>query len=186
MTVEKHLKSLLVKTCKEYDVKVPDLRLSKALKKANGVCKWQGGLYSEYKIANAKTPKEVESYITKCEIVISKHITEHYSLKTAEETLYHEIAHYLDLIFNRTFGHSNSFKEICVKLGGTMNSKLATGKFTEAASAEYVSNNIGYLYTCPCGKCKHETIRKVSEKMLNIYSCKHCGRFIRSFKLTVR
>lgn len=169
MNIERHLKDLLVKTCKNYNVAVPKFRLSKALKASNGVCKlsWD--------------PFTLE--VLNSEIVISKLITDHYSVKTAEETLYHEIAHYIDFIKNGVLDHGYSFKKLCVELGGTMNSRIATGQFASAASGEYVSKKVGYIYKCPCGKCDYKTIRKIQEKMLVRRYCRNCGTYMSEFKI---
>ncbi len=167
MTKEyEHLYNILIKTCKEYNLKTPTFKISNALKLDNGVCH----IYKSYNT-------------TSCKIVISGYILKLYSMKTAEETLYHEIAHYIDFEQTGYLGHSENFKKICMKLGGSMNEQLAGTTYSKTKTTDFVSRKLGYLYQCPCGYGKKETIRKVSEKTANKLYCPKCGTKLKDFNI---
>lgn len=169
MNYEKHLQLLMKDICNRYNVDIPNLKISGRLKNANGKCS----------IFRSKTSYDVLEY----RITISKHIFEHYSIKTAEETLYHELAHYIDYIKNGKFDHGPSFKKLCVELGGTMNKKVAGTTYSKAVTADWVSNKIGYIYTCPCGWGQKQTVKRISKKMLNVYCCPKCRTKIKYFNI---
>ena len=168
------LNKKLTEICKEYEVPVPVLKLS-SMKKANGQFWYR---YDARNFKNCVEPNDVLKYTFDRTIKISKHIIGHFDYKRAEETLFHEIAHYLDMVFNKRSydrdSHGSTFKQICVDLGGKMNKTYATGIYSQAGSADFVSCKVGYEYTCPCGKARRKTIRKLSEKTLQSYSCNFC------------
>ena len=168
MNYEKHLLLLIEDVCKSYNVNIPDLKFSGRLKSANGTCT----------IINNRYSNKLNYVIT-----ISKHIFEHYSIKTAEETLYHELAHYIDHVKNGNFDHGPSFKKLCVELGGTMNKQIAGTAYSKAVTADWVSNKIGYIYTCPCGCGHKQTVKRISKKMLNVYCCPKCRTKIKYFNI---
>lgn len=169
MLYEKHFKNLLDKTCKRYKVEAPELKFSGKLKRANGTCSFT---YN-------KRTNEVYGY----KITISKHLFEYFPMDIAEETLYHEIAHYIDHVKNGKLDHGPSFKKLCVELGGTMNSKIAGNEYSMAASSDYISDKIGYLYTCPCGFGRKQTTNRISKKMLGVYCCPKCNTKIKYFNV---
>lgn len=177
------LNKKLTDICNEYGVPVPILKLS-TMKTANGIFWYK---YDPRAFKRAITSDEVLKTTFNRTIKISKYIMEHFGYKRAEETLLHEIAHYLDMVFNkRSYDidpHGESFKKICVNLGGSMNEYLATGVFSSAASADFVSSKVGYVYTCPCGKARRKTIHKLSEKTLYNYSCNSCRTKMKHFNV---
>jgi predicted SprT family Zn-dependent metalloprotease len=177
------LNKKLTEVCGEYGVPVPVLVLS-TMKSKNGTF---GYSYDRKLFKTAKTPDEILKATYNRTIKVSKYLYEMFGYKRAEETLCHEIAHYLDMLFNKKSydinSHGNTFKEICVSLGGTMNSHHATGIYSVASSADFVAHKVGYMYTCPCGEAKRKTIRKISEKVLKRSYCTICNTRMINFKV---
>jgi predicted SprT family Zn-dependent metalloprotease len=182
-TVERKLYNTMSKICNDYSVPVVDLVVTGRLKSCNGNFSYS---YNRALLRTAKTPKEVVDALIKKKITISSDIFKLFSYEEGEKTLRHELAHYINFVYNKSGGHDTNFKDICIELGGTMNAKHAVGKYEDSLCTNWVSREVGYMYTCPCGKTKHKTIKKVSAKMMERYKCPHCKTYINKFKVEKR
>lgn len=167
--------------CNEYSLPPIPLEITGRLKAANGIFHIE---YVSADMKKAKTRKEIlDAMITK-KIKISSRLFEFYGYGEAEKTLKHELAHYINYVYNKSNEHDKNFKDLCVKLGGNMNEFLATGEYKESKCENWVSDKVGYLYSCPCGEFEYKTVRKVAEKMMSRYCCPKCKTYIKKFSVT--
>lgn len=95
------------------------------------------------------------SHIKRSEIDLNYNYYIQFGYDRAKATLMHELAHELDWVLYKKRGHSYSFKALCKKLNGTMNTAYGKGEFADCATTDYIPRNKmikRYLYGCPCGK----------------------------------
>lgn len=161
------LQTKLTLICNKYELPVPELKLSNH-KKLNGQFKAH---YNADELAKAKTMQEIIAATNSMTINVSKYIIPLFGYERAEQTLIHEIAHFLDYIVTKKFSHTETFYNALKFLGGT---KINNG---------YVIMKVGYIYKCPCGAYKRRTIRKISVKMLEKYVCDECNTAMKYWKI---
>jgi len=112
--------------------------------------------------------------IFNAKITMSKALLDEFGWDRFEKTFRHEIAHLANRIINNKSGHGHSFKRLCQKFGGSMNSRMAGCQYSKCADTAYVKPIIKWIYTCPCGFEKKMAKRMASKKRGN--SCYRCGK----------
>ena len=111
--------------------------------------------------AGAQFEYRYNSITYEIQAVVVKLSYKHYATfgyKQAYGALLHEMAHWLDWVFNgptrgngRADGHRESFKKICFDLGGAMNTAMAGEKYAAVASTDFLPKQYNWKYTCSCG-----------------------------------
>ena len=149
-----------------------------------------------------KTPGE---YVIK----LSTNVRELQGLERIVKTFRHEMAHAIEHIIFGSFGHSPRFKNICKRLGGSMNARMAKGEYADCAG-EYIDikkvkrekvKEAGILsfdkvkkpvrerktsmtYTCKCGKWSVTRKNKFNKNWQNACTpC--CGTFVSDLTITI-
>lgn len=142
---------------------ITDVEISKRLKTTAGKCCWTGGNEVRFKIKlAANNYKEFGS-------------------DNMDKVLRHEIAHLIEVVEYGKSGHSERFKKICAKLGGSMNGLMAGEKYSEHATRNFCRTQYRFKYMCPCGM-SFQRKRKITGRTL--YSrCKKCGTEVRDMKM---
>lgn len=121
------------------------------------------------------------------EITLAHNNYEEFGFDSMLKTLSHEIAHMVEHLKYGRMSHSETFKRICVQLGGHMNKKLAGYRYAEAATEDYCKKKVvskKYIYSCPCG-AKIERVRKLSDQMLKFGRCVDCRTRAMDMKLII-
>lgn len=135
--------------CARYEIPTPSLRMSPHLQKANGIC--------QVKIKRSGRGQRIYD-LSSIEIVLATRALQMFGLDRLILTLRHEVAHAVCLIKYNDFSHSDTFKQICVEMGGSMNAALAGETYAVAASAEFIKPTSNWRYTCP--GCNHSFERR--------------------------
>jgi len=107
-----------------------------------------------------------------CRIALSAHYYREFGIQRTIGTLRHEIAHLMDCMMTGKMSHSANFKRICVRLGGTMNTKMAGTTHSASGTKEYINKpkpvrKFKYVYTCLCGAKFERKIRAKRTLRLN-------------------
>lgn len=97
---------------------------------------------------------------------------EEFGFDRSQRTLRHEMAHVLDNIYNGSTGHGESFKKLCVELGGSMNSLQAGTRYAEAAETRWLHTDV-WEYTCKCGNSISRS-RRFTVRQMQRNWCKGC------------
>ena len=97
-------------------------------------------------------------------------------------TFRHEMAHAISYKIYGSKGHSDIFKIICKNIGGTMNEQMASDRYKDCATDQYITSQDKYKYTCPkCGQVMKRK-RKISKKVLSTHVCNKCKEKVSKFK----
>ena len=142
-------------------------------------CKRAAGNIRVYEARSIKTSYKVR-------ISVSYDYYKTFGLKRIILTLKHEFAHFISFLKCGKVDHGTSFKQTCLKLGGSMSSDMAGTTYSASACEEYIGRKIlvtGYTYTCKCG-IKINYIKRMSEKMRNS-NTKRCRKCLTPLKFWV-
>jgi len=109
-------------------------------------------------------------------IVMSKALLDEFGWERFEKTFRHEVAHLANQILYNGRGHNESFKRLCKKFGGSMNSSIAGIRYADCADMGYVKTIKKWIYKCPCGYEKKMARRMNSRKRgSSNWRCGKCG-----------
>jgi predicted SprT family Zn-dependent metalloprotease len=87
-----------------------------------------------------------------CSIELNPKYLLNFGMEVTLGILRHEMAHYALFKRNKNHQHTPEFKELCLKLGGLMNSAMAGKRFKVCASDKFLHPAPKFTYTCPgCG-----------------------------------
>jgi predicted SprT family Zn-dependent metalloprotease len=115
--------------------------------------------------------------IIKAKVTMSKALLTEFGWETFEQTFRHEIAHLANKIIYSGKNHDNTFKLLCRKFGGKMNTTMAGVAFRDCASDKFVEPIAKWIYTCPCGYEKKMGKRMIAKKRGNPrYRCGYCKK----------
>lgn len=138
--------------------------ISKRLRSSNGDC-----CFNRNRIIG-------EVYNAK--ITMSKALLDEFGWETFEKTFRHEVAHLANSILYRGKSHDITFKRLCRKFGGTMNSRIAGYSYADCANDNYIKPIVKWVYTCPCGKIKKMSKRMSTKKRgSSNYRCGRCKTY---------
>ena len=139
-----------------------EIVISKRLRRYNGNCEiWWSRVTRE---------------ATRAKITMSKALLDEFGWESFETTFRHEVAHIANHILYDRRGHNESFKRLCQKFGGTMNSRLAGVRYADCAHIGYVKTIKKWVYKCPCGLEKKMARRMNSRKRgSSNWRCGKCG-----------
>lgn len=143
---------------------ITDIEFSKRLKTTAGKCCWTG---SDNKV-HFKIKLAVNNY-------------KEFGSDNMDKILRHEMSHLIEVVKYGKSGHSERFKKICVKLGGTMNGAMAGEKYSEYATKNFCNTQYKYQYVCPCGM-SFKRKRKITGRTL-FSICKKCGTKVHDMKM---
>jgi len=107
---------------------------------------------------------------------------ERFGLERTLETFRHELAHAITYVTGGKFGHSQDFKRVCRKLGGSMNKKMASGDAPECGSSEYLKNPDKWMYKCTGCGATFKRKRQLSKKLRESGGCPDCRTPVRHFE----
>ena len=141
--------------------------ISKRLRSANGSCFYGFDRFT----------KEM----TEAKITMSYALLQEFGWEQFEKTFRHEVAHLANYILYKGKRHDYTFKILCRKFGGTMNSKHAGYAFRNCATKNFVKTIKTWQYSCPCGYSR-QTAKRMSYKkrMYNTHVCGQCGKVFTS------
>lgn len=92
----------------------------------------------------------------------------------------HELAHQVAMVVFGEHGHTFRFKEICERIGGTMNRSQAGKRFAACATDEFLRVE-NWEYTCPgCGHSFRRSRRYTFDQAARRY-CKTCKTYLLNF-----
>jgi predicted SprT family Zn-dependent metalloprotease len=114
---------------------------------------------------------------------LSYKIYDHFGYDRIHRTFLHEMAHILDRLENGNRGHGDSFKKLCVELGGSMNRRQAGVRYKSTAETEWldIQSTATWKYECECGESFLRN-RAFSKKQLYGLKCASCGEYAITFK----
>jgi predicted SprT family Zn-dependent metalloprotease len=157
------LRRIYDELCDEYDFHYKDLEItiSNRLRSSNGRIKWRLDFFGT---------------LTRAKIVMSKALLDEFGWGEFEKTFRHEVAHLANILIHKSRGHDRTFKILCQKFGGSMNTGMARGEFRDCASTDYVRPIIRWEYICSgCGYTKKMAKRMNRRKRgSENYSCGRC------------
>ena len=165
----------LIKTAQsvleKYDVPVTcikEIEISKRLKVTAGIIYY-------YRLSKTEFKKE---YTIK--LAYNNYLE--FGFENIIKTFIHELAHAVCLYKYNLQGHSEQFKKICDKNGGTMNSKMAGLKYKKSSSNNFCKTKYKYEYHCRCG-----VIIKRKRKITKPYAlaCNICHCYVSDMKMII-
>ena len=102
-------------------------------------------------------------------------------------TLRHEMAHVIDLVTNNSFGHTETFKEICYQLKGHMNPDIAGSKYIECAKGKIWMNESHMRYRLICPECGEKIYRdRLDKRLVKNSQCQICDTPLLKWKIYTR
>ena len=136
--------------------------ISNRLRSCNGYCEVNSNRYF--------------NTINKAKIVMSKALLDEFGWERFEKTFRHEVAHFANQILYNGRGHGESFKRLCRKFEGSMNTKMAGVRYADCADTKYIKTIKKWIYKCPCGFEKKMARRMNKRKRgSSNWRCGKCG-----------
>ena len=172
MEVERKLRNIYNELAEQFNFTCPcpvQIVISNRLRSSNGTCRTQRSKFIN-KLKNAK-------------ITMSKALLDEFGWDKFETTFRHEVAHLAQTVWYGKSNHDETFKSICSKFGGSMNTHLAGVKYAHCADTNYVKTIKKWHYECPCGIIKKMARRMNKRKRgSRFWSCGKCGATLATWK----
>jgi len=97
-----------------------------------------------------------------------------FGFESFKKVFLHEVAHFIQWVEEGTTDHDSRFKEICSKIGGSMNPIMAGEKYKECATKDFVDRKYNWHYKCSCGSNNYSTVKRVGIKRREFGYCPEC------------